>query len=162
VAILASRATRPVRWRRQLRAACFWLALGLGSAAVARELGESIYYTLCVPPLALAARDLIRAFGARAAGRLAERVADGLTNALGPDYLVLTEYAPRAGTGVVPSRWLMRSPSAATTTDGTASRHKGYITSPIRRRAARARTPRGCAATSPAVGTSGRASMRSS
>jgi len=94
VAILASRATRPVRWRRQLRAACFWLALGLGSAAVARELGESIYYALCIPPLALSVRELIRAFGARAA--------DGLTNALGPDYLVLTEYAPRAGTGVVP------------------------------------------------------------
>ena len=102
MAILASRATRPVRWRRQLRAACFWLALGLGSAAVARELGESIYYALCIPPLALSVRELIRAFGARAAGRLAERVADGLTNALGPDYLVLTEYAPRAGTGVVP------------------------------------------------------------
>src|SRR5437762_3215100 len=52
VAILASRATRPVRWRRQLRAACFWLALGLGTAAAARELGASAYYALCVPPLA--------------------------------------------------------------------------------------------------------------
>src|SRR5438046_9887030 len=102
VAILASRATRPVRWRRQLRAACFWLALGLGTAAAARELGASAYYALCVPPLALAVRDLIRAFGARAAGRLAERVADGLTNALGPDHRRPPAHAPRAGTGRVP------------------------------------------------------------
>jgi hypothetical protein len=102
VAILASRATRPVRWRRHLRAACFWLALALGTSAMAKEFAGQLVYLLALPPLALAIRECIRAMGARESGRLAERVADKLTNALGPEYVVLTEYAPRVGTGVVP------------------------------------------------------------
>src|SRR5439155_26266097 len=97
VAILASRATRPVRWRRHLRAACFWLAVALGTAAVAKDLLGPFFYVLMVPPLAFGLRELIKAFGARDAGRLAERVADKLTTALGPEYVVLTEYSPRAG-----------------------------------------------------------------
>lgn len=102
MAVLASRAKRPVRWRRDLRAACFWLALALGTCAIARELAGAVYYLICIPPLALAIRELISAFGAREAGRLAERVGDRLTAALGPEYVVLTEYAPRDGGAVVP------------------------------------------------------------
>ena len=102
MAILASRATRPVRWRRDLRAACFWLAVGLGTAAAAKEIFGPLVYLLALPPVGLAAREAIRAIGTRDAGKLAERVADKLSTALGPEYVVLTEYAPRAGTGVVP------------------------------------------------------------
>jgi hypothetical protein len=102
VAILASRTTRPVRWRRNLRAACFWLALGLGTAAIAKELGGPLVYLLAVPPLALAIREGIRALGARDSGIVAERVTDKLTTALGPEYVVLTEYPPRDGGAVVP------------------------------------------------------------
>jgi hypothetical protein len=102
VAILASRATRPVRWRRNLRAACFWLALALGTAAVAKELGSPFVAVLMIPPLILAGREWTRALGARAGGELAERVADKLMTALGPEYVVLTEYAPRDGAEVVP------------------------------------------------------------
>jgi len=102
VAILASRATRPVRWRRHLRAACFWLALALGAAAVAKEIAGPLFYLLALPPLALALRDYKVAMGARDGGRLAERISDKLSAALGPEYLVLTEYAPRDGTAVVP------------------------------------------------------------
>ncbi len=102
MAILASRATRPVRWRRHLRAACFWLAIALGTAAVAKDVVGPFLYVLMFPPLGFGIRELMKALGARDAGRLAERVADKLTTALGPEYVVLTEYAPRAGTGVVP------------------------------------------------------------
>lgn len=105
MAILASRATRPVRWRRHLRAACFWLALALGTSAVATELAGPLFYLLALlalPPLALAIREGIRAMGARESGKLAERVGDKLTTALGPEYVVLTEYAPRDGGAVVP------------------------------------------------------------
>jgi hypothetical protein len=102
VAILASRTTRPVRWRRNLRAACFWLALGLGTAAIAKELAGPLVYLLAVPPLALAIREGIRALGARDSGIVAERVSDKLTTALGPEYVVLTEYPPRDGGAVVP------------------------------------------------------------
>ena len=102
MAILATRATRPVRWRRDLRAACFWLALALGTAAVARELAGGFYYAICVPPLVFGIRESISALGARSAGKLAEHVADKLTTALGPEYVVLTEYAPRDRAAVVP------------------------------------------------------------
>lgn len=102
MANLAFRATRPVRWRRYLRAACFWLALALGAAAVAREIAGPLFYLLVLPPLALAGRDWGRAMGAREGGRLAERVSTKLSAALGPDYVVLTEYAPRDGAAVVP------------------------------------------------------------
>ena len=102
MAILASRATRPVRWRRHLRAACFWLALALGVAAASNEVIGPFFYVLMLPPLGFGVRELMRALGARDAGKLAERVADKLTTALGPEYVVLTEYSPRAGTGVVP------------------------------------------------------------
>ena len=102
MAILASRTSRPVRWRRDLRAACFWLALTLGAAAVLKEIAGSFYYVLCIPPLALAVRELSGALRTRADGKLAERVAEKLTTALGPEYVVLTEYAPRGGGPVVP------------------------------------------------------------
>jgi len=82
-----------VRWRRDLRAACFWLALALGTAALAHEVG-ALYYAASIPPVGLALRALMNAFGTRTAGRLAERVADRLTTALGPEYVVLTEYPP--------------------------------------------------------------------
>src|SRR5258708_29850017 len=65
VAILASRAARPVRWRRNLRAACFWLALALGTAAVANELAGAFAAVLMIPPLVLAIRECVRAMGAR-------------------------------------------------------------------------------------------------
>jgi hypothetical protein len=90
-----------VRWRRHLRAACFWLALALGTAAIATEFGWLIYL-LTIPPLALAVRESVRALGAREGGKLAERVAERLTAALGPEFVVLTEYAPRDGGSVVP------------------------------------------------------------
>jgi hypothetical protein len=102
VTILASRATRPVRWRRHLRAACFWLALALAAVAVASELAGPLFAVLMLPPLVLAARECVRALGARTGGKLAERVSSALTTALGPDYVVLTEYAPRDNTLVVP------------------------------------------------------------
>ena len=102
MAILASRATRPVRWRRHLRAACFWLALALGVAATSKELVGPFFSVLMFPPLGFGVRELMRALGARDAGKLAERIAEKLTTALGPEYIVLTEYAPRAGAGVVP------------------------------------------------------------
>ena len=102
MAILASRATRPVRWRRRLRAACFWLALALGTAAVANEVAGPLFVALMLPPLLLGVREFARALGARAGGRLAERVADRLSTALGPEYVVLQEYAPRDGSDVVP------------------------------------------------------------
>ena len=102
MAILASRATRPVRWRRNLRAACFWLALALGTSAVAAELAGPLFYVLAIPPLALAIREGIRAMGTRVSGKLAERVGERLTTALGPEYVVLTEYPPRDGGAVVP------------------------------------------------------------
>ena len=91
-----------MRWRRDLRAACFWLALALGTAAVAKELAGPLLVVLVIPPLILSCRACARALGSRAGGRLAERVADALTTALGPAYVVLTEYAPPAGTDVVP------------------------------------------------------------
>ncbi len=102
MAILASRATRPVRWRRELRAACFWLALSLGTAAVANELAGPFAAVLMIPPLVLAIRESARAFGARIGGQLAERVADGLMHELGPEYVVLTEYTSHDGSDVVP------------------------------------------------------------
>jgi hypothetical protein len=102
VAILASRATRPVRWRRDLRAACFWLALALGTSTIAKEVAGPLFYLLALPPLVLAIRAGIRAMGSRESGRLAERVGDRLTSALGPEYVVLTEYPPRDGGAVVP------------------------------------------------------------
>src|SRR5438552_4033564 len=67
VAILASRATRPVRWRRHLRAACFWLAVALGTAAVAKELLGPFIYVLMLPPLGFGLREL------DGAGRLRHR-----------------------------------------------------------------------------------------
>ncbi|HEV2011489.1 MAG TPA: hypothetical protein VGS17_10750 [Candidatus Limnocylindria bacterium] len=91
-----------MRWRRNLRAACFWLALALGTAAVAKELAGPLFYVLTLPPLFLSVRECIRALGARDGGQLAERVADKLTTALGPQYVVLTEYPPRDGGPVVP------------------------------------------------------------
>jgi len=91
-----------VRWRRDLRAACFWLALALGTAAVAKELAGPILAVFIIPPLVLGCRSYARALGSRAGGRLAERVADALTTALGPAHVVLTEYAPRDGADVVP------------------------------------------------------------
>lgn len=102
MAILASRANRPVRWRRHLRAACFWFALALGTAAAAKEVWGPLLYLLTVPPLGLALRDVVRAIGAREGGKLAERVSETLGVALGPEYLVLTEYAPRDRGPVVP------------------------------------------------------------
>jgi hypothetical protein len=102
VAILTSRTTRPVRWRRHLRAACFWLALALGALSVAKEIAGPLFYLLVLPPLMLALREYGRAMGAREGGRLAEHVADKLSAALGPEYVVLTEYAPRDGAAVVP------------------------------------------------------------
>ncbi len=91
-----------MRWRRNLRAACFWLALALGTAAVANELAGAFAAVLMIPPLVLAIRECVRAMGARSGGQLAERVADRLTTQLGPDYVVLTEYAPHDGAEVVP------------------------------------------------------------
>ena len=102
MAILASRAARPVRWRRNLRAACFWLALALGTAAVANELAGPFATVLMIPPLVLAVREYARALGARSGGKLAERVAGRLMTELGPEHVVLTEYAPRDGGEVVP------------------------------------------------------------
>lgn len=102
MAILASRATRPVRWRRHLRAACFWLALALGITAVANELAGPLAVVLMIPPLVLGLREYARAFGARSGGKLAERVAGRLMTELGPEYVVLTEYAPRDGSEIVP------------------------------------------------------------
>jgi hypothetical protein len=102
VAILASRTTRPVRWRRNLRAACFWLALALGTAAISKELAGPLFYVLTIPPLALAIREAIRALSTRDSGIVAERISDKLTAALGPEYVVLTEYPPRDGGAVVP------------------------------------------------------------
>ena len=99
---LSSRATRPVRWRRHLRAACFWLALALGTAAVAKELAGPLVYALTLPPLVLALREAVRALGAREGGKLAERVSNKLATALGPEFVVLTEYAPHDGAAVVP------------------------------------------------------------
>ena len=91
-----------MRWRRNLRAACFWLAFALGTAAIANELAGSLYYLLTAPPLFFGARELMAALRARDSGRLAERVADRLTTELGPEYVVLTEYPPRDGGEVVP------------------------------------------------------------
>ena len=91
-----------MRWRRDLRAACFWLALALGTAAAAKEIIGPLYYCLSVPPLVFAIRETISALRAREGGRTAERVAGRLMAALGPDYVVLTEYAPRDGSEVVP------------------------------------------------------------
>ena len=91
-----------MRWRRNLRAACFWLALALGTAAVANELAGPAAAVLMIPPLLLALRESVRAIGARSGGQLAERVADRLMTELGPEYVVLTEYAPRDGSEVVP------------------------------------------------------------
>ena len=91
-----------MRWRRNLRAACFWLSLALGTSAVARELAGQLLYILAMPPLALAIREAIRALGARESGIVAERVTDKLSAALGPEYVVLTEYPPRDGGAVVP------------------------------------------------------------
>ena len=102
MAILASRTSRPVRWRRDLRAACFWLALALGASAVAHEIAGPLFYLLAIPPIALAIREGVRALATRDGGKLAERVADKLSTALGPEYVVLTEYAPRGGGPVVP------------------------------------------------------------
>lgn len=102
MAILASRATRPVRWRRDLRAACFWLAVALGVCAVVREYAEPQVYLAALPPLAIAIRGAIRALRTRTGGKLAERVADTLAAALGPEYVVLTEYKPRDGGPLVP------------------------------------------------------------
>ncbi len=91
-----------MRWRRNLRAACFWLALALGTAAVANELAGSFYYLVTAPPLFFGARELLAALRARDSGKLAERVADQLSTHLGPEFVVLTEYAPRDGSEVVP------------------------------------------------------------
>ncbi len=91
-----------MRWRRNLRAACFWLALSLGTAAVANELAGPYSAVLMIPPLILAIRECARAFGARSGGQLAERVAGGLMHELGPEYVVLTEYTPHDGSDVVP------------------------------------------------------------
>jgi hypothetical protein len=102
VAILASRVKRPVRWRRKLRAACFWLALALGTAAIAREIAGPLFYLLAIPPIALGIREAVRALGAREGGKVAERVSEKLTATLGPEFVVLTEYAPRDGGAVVP------------------------------------------------------------
>src|SRR5258708_21546282 len=68
VAILASRATRPVRWRRHLRAACFWLALALGVLATSKEVVGPFFSVLMFPPLGFGVRELLTAFGARGAG----------------------------------------------------------------------------------------------
>lgn len=102
MAILASRAARPVRWRRDLRAACFWLAVALGTSAIVRDYAEPRFFLVALPPLALAIREGARAVRTRSGGKLAERVAETLTSALGPDYVVLTEYKPRDGGPIVP------------------------------------------------------------
>lgn len=100
--ILTSGATRPVRWRRQLRAACFWLAVAFGTAAVANEVIGPRGTVLMIPTLIIGIRECARALRARAGGALAERVRDRLLTTLGPAYVVLTEYAPRDGSAVVP------------------------------------------------------------
>lgn len=103
MAILTAATQRPVRWRRDLRVACFWAALALATVAVAREIiGHDALAVLALPAAFVAIRDLVRALGARTEGRLAERVARELNSALGPDYVVLTEYQPRDSAGVVP------------------------------------------------------------
>src|SRR5258708_1761732 len=102
VAILASRATRPVRWRRHLRAACFWLALAFGTAAIAREIALALLYLLTLPPIALGIREAVRAIGAREGGQVAERVSDELQTLLRPAFPVLPGYAPPDGGAAVP------------------------------------------------------------
>ena len=103
MAILTAATQRPVRWRRDLRVACFWAALALATIAVANEvIGRTALAALALPAALMAVRDLVRALGARTEGRIAELVARQLNNALGPDYAVLTEYQPRDRAGVVP------------------------------------------------------------
>lgn len=103
MAMLTERPARPVRWRRDLRAACFWAALALGGVAVAKELALSdLVVALAAAPAVVGLRDAVRALGSRRAGKLAERVASRLRSALGADFVVLTEYAPRDGSAVVP------------------------------------------------------------
>jgi hypothetical protein len=103
MATVTTPASRPVRWRRSLRFACFWGALALASAAAAHELaGPEALVALAVIPALLAVVETVRALGARTSGMLAERVAQQLRATLGADYVVLTEYSPRDSGAVVP------------------------------------------------------------
>ena len=103
MATVTTASSRPVRWRRSLRFACFWGAVALATAAAAKELvGSDALIGLAALPSLLALLDTVRALGARTSGKLAERVAQQLRATLGPDYVVLTEYEPRDRAAVVP------------------------------------------------------------
>ena len=103
MATVTTASSRPVRWRRSVRFACFWGALALAIAAAAKELaGSDALVGLAAVPALLALLETARALGARTSGKLAERVAQQLRATLGADYVVLTEYQPRDRGPVVP------------------------------------------------------------
>lgn len=109
---LGSIPDRRRQWRRMVRSALFWFALGLGAAiasyafdlnVAARSLGferplSAIFFALVpVPALALGVHALALAARMRAAARLADRTASYLVDRLPEGFVVVPNYGPRDG-----------------------------------------------------------------
>ena len=94
----SSAPARMPRWRRHLRAACFWASLAGFTVALAHELAEDVAAALLAMPATLfALREASRMFRQRRAHTRAARTATALRAALPDGFVVLAGYEPRDG-----------------------------------------------------------------
>jgi len=86
------------RWRRHLRAACFWASLAGFTIVLAHELAADVAAAvLATPATVFALRESIRMFRLRRAHGRAARTAAALRAALPDGFVVLAGYEPRDG-----------------------------------------------------------------
>lgn len=89
---------RMPRWRRHLRAACFWASLAGFTIVLAHELAADVAAAvLAMPATVFALREAIRMFRLRRAHTRAARTAAALRAALPDGFVVLAGYEPRDG-----------------------------------------------------------------
>ncbi len=93
----STRARMP-RWRRHLRASCFWASLAGFTIVLAHELAADVAAAvLAMPATLFALREAGRMFRLRRAHTRAARTAAALRAALPEGFIVLAGYEPRDG-----------------------------------------------------------------
>ena len=86
------------RWRRHLRATCFWASLAGFTIVLAHELAADVAAALLATPATIfALREAARMFRLRRAHAQAARTASALRAALPDGFVVLAGYEPRDG-----------------------------------------------------------------